>query len=247
MNNSTGHLTTAGHPLSVVAGLFAESTHGTLSDRLYSALRKAILSGDLPPQTKLREVDLATVVPISRTPIREALKRLRADGLLSVSANRALEVHDIDLLQCLDTYAILEVLEPLTARLAAERITDSQVTDLRDSVDLTEFFFSKGRWDDVTRESQRFHELIYEAGGNKKLVQVIHRLREEAHRFRRFWTRNEEFVRLSIIENREIVDALARRDAVAAYDLMYQHLNMSTNRIRALIDQADRLGTDGKI
>jgi len=229
-------IATAEHPLSAVATTFGKLTRGTLSDRAYVAIRRAILIGDLPPRTRLREVELTSLIPVSRTPVREALRRLRDEGLLISGDSRVLEVRDIDLREVLQTYQILEVLEPLAAQFAASRITDEQISALQQSVDLTEFFFGKNRWDDVTRESQRYHELIYDASGNDRLAQLIRRLREEVHRFRRFGTRNTDLVHQGIVQDRQIIEALANRDGDRAYRIMYEHIHDSTIRIQALLD-----------
>ncbi|MDQ3654914.1 MAG: GntR family transcriptional regulator, partial [Chloroflexota bacterium] len=220
MNDGQVTAATAEHPLSAVADAYHKLTRGTLSDRTYEAVRRTILSGDLPPRTRLREVELSSIIPVSRTPIREALRRLRDEGLLNGGSRRAMEVRELDLQEALNTYQILETLEPLAAQLAARRITDETITELRQSVDLTEFFFGRGRWDDVTRESRHYHELIYEASGNPRLVSLIRQLREETHRFRRFWTRDQHLVQLSLVEDREIIEALARREADEAYRVM---------------------------
>lgn len=230
-----GSTATTDHPLSVVATNFGKMTRGTLSDRAYVAMRRAILTGDLPPRTRLPEGELATLIPVSRTPIREALRRLRDEGLLVNSDNRVLEVRGLDLRETLHTYQILEALEPLAARLATSRITDEEIAFLRESVDLTEFFFEKERWDDVTKESRRYHELIYDASGNDRLAQLIRRLREDVHRYRRFHTRDTALARQALIEDREIIDALAERNADKAYRIMYEHIHVSTEHIQALM------------
>ena len=227
---------TAEHPLSAVTDAFHKLTHGTLGDRTYLSVRRAILAGDLPPRTKLREVELASLIPVSRTPIREALRRLRDEGFLHMDSGRVLEVRELDLQESLNTYQILEVLEPLAAQLAAPRITDEVITKLRESVDLAEFFFTHERWDDGTRESRHYHELIYEASANARLISLIRQLREETHRFRRFGTRNHELVHRAVVEDRLIIEALAKRDVDEVYRLMRDHLHVSSERLRAMIE-----------
>lgn len=235
---------TADSPLSAVAAAFGSFSRGSLSDRAYLAMRHLILQGDLPPRTKLAELELANVIPVSRTPIREALRRLRDEGLVTMGSSRVLEVKDADFEEALHTYQILEVLEPLAAQLATTHISDELIAELWESIELTEFFFEKYRWDDVTRESQRFHELLYDASGNERLAQLIRRLREETHRFRRFRTRDPELVRRSLQEDREIVEALAQRNPEAVYQVMYAHIHVSTQRLQDLIANGRSLDDD---
>lgn len=241
--NTQPQIATAEHPLSAVAVSFARNDRGTLGERAYSALRSVILAGDLAPHTRLSEVEIASIIPISRTPIREALKRLRSDGLVAEGSNRALFVRDLDLHECLHIYEILEVLEPLAVKLAARHISDEQIHHLSQSVELTAFFVEKERWDDVTAESRRFHELIYESGRNPRLTLLIRRLREESHRFRRFRVRNAELARVAIDEDREIVAALAAHDEERAFRIMADHIHASVVLIKDLLANNAQLDT----
>jgi DNA-binding GntR family transcriptional regulator len=244
MNDPDALIVTADHPLSAVTVAFNSISGGSLSDRAYLAMRHLILQGDLPPKTKLAEVELVNVIPVSRTPIREALRRLRDEGLITMGSSRVLEVKDADFEEALHTYQILEVLEPLAAQLATTHISDELIAELWKSIELTEFFFEKYRWDDVTRESQRFHEMLYDASGNERLARLIRRLREETHRFRRFRTRDPELVRRSLQEDREIVEALAQRNPEAVYQVMYAHIHVSTRRLQDLIAKGRSLDDD---
>lgn len=236
MTTSRDKATTADTDLSAVVVAYKTMDHGKLSDRTYAALRHAIVTGDLEANTRIRETDLAAVIPVSRTPIREALFRLKEEGLLQDTGQRTLEVRDVDLRQMFQTYEILEALEPLAAKLATHNMTPEIIGKLRDSVDLAEFFFERGRWDDVTRESREFHRVIYHASGNDRLVSVIERLREETHRFRRFRTRDAETALLAFKEDRLIVDALEKGDAEEASRVMFVHIHWSTEAIQAELE-----------
>jgi DNA-binding GntR family transcriptional regulator len=237
MNMALKHnVSTEGNDLSSVVTHFDAQPDGRLSERVYVAIRQAVLTGDLAPNTRLRESDLLTVIPVSRTPIREALLRLREEGLVRTGGNQVLEVRDLDLREALQNYQILEVLEPLATELATAMATEELINALRENVDLTEFFFERERWDDVTRESLKFHHMIYEASGNERLVRMISRLREETHRFRRFWTRDPSLIRQSLAEDRQIVDAIASRNPEVAKQTMRQHIGVSTERIKKMLD-----------
>lgn len=232
---------TEGHPLAALATAFDKLTQGTLTDRAYLALRSTILAGDIPPRTLLRETDVAMVIPISRTPIREALTRLAAEGLLTTGIKRAMEVKDVDLQSCLQAYEILEVLEPLAVRLAAVNATEDQIIRMRECLELKEFFVQHRRWDDVTREAQRYHELIYEAGGNLRLAGVIQRLREDTHRFRRVYIRTPKTADGAVDEDDEIVSLIAQRNANRVQEVMRRHIHVSTSALRQMIEEGKTL------
>jgi|GEM_PF-205525 len=224
------------HPLSAVTAAFNKIEQGTLTDRAYLALRTSILSGHLPTHAQLREVDLAEVIPVSRTPIREALTRLVSQGLVTVGANRVLEVREVDLQGCLNTYEILAALEPLAVKLAAQNASREQITRLQNSLTLKEFFYQNFRWEEVTRESQVFHEIIYEASGNPELANVIRRLREDTHRFRRLYIRTRATAVEAIEQDKQIVDLVSQRDDEGAYEVMVKHIRISITALESMME-----------
>lgn len=228
-------------PLDAIADAFHKLTQGTLAERAYLALRSTILAGDVPPRSTLREADIAGVIPISRTPIREALARLTAEGILTAGPNRAAEVKDVDLQSCLHAYEILEVLEPLAVRLAAQNATQEQIVRLRESLELKAFFLQHKRWDDVTKEAQAYHEILYEASGNPRLADMIRRLREETHRFRRAFTRTPKTADTAVDEDEAVVEMIARRDGDGAHEVMRHHITLSTMGVRKLIEAGKTL------
>src|SRR5262245_902855 len=101
------------------------------SERVYRALRDRIVEGTLPPGTRLTEMDLAQQFDSSRTPVREALKRLSAEGLVSTDPARGLIVRDLDAAEAEEIFVIREVIDGLAGRLAAPRVSDDDLTKLR--------------------------------------------------------------------------------------------------------------------
>src|SRR6478672_5111894 len=105
-------------------------------DHVYTALRERILSGDLPRASKLRQVSLAEEMGVSRTPLREALRRLAAEGLVDFSPNRGATVSELDFGDMRHAWAARVALEPGAARLAAERRDPGSIAAMRDAVKL---------------------------------------------------------------------------------------------------------------
>src|SRR5690348_17070326 len=101
------------------------------SERVYRSLRDRIVTRGLPPGARLVELELAQQFDSSRTPVREALKRLSAEGLVSIDPARGMVVREIDPAEAEDIYVIREVIDGLAGRLAAPRVTDDDVTKLR--------------------------------------------------------------------------------------------------------------------
>src|SRR5271166_5597530 len=148
----------------------------TLSQRVYEHLRDEILADHLLPGTELSEVALSKELSVSRGPIREAMGRLAAEGLVTVRPRRGAEVRAITPGELVDSYQVREALEVMAVRLATPRITESDLNRLEELVDsmaehakheaVAEFFAANGV----------FHELLCELSGNKKLQEVHYRL-----------------------------------------------------------------------
>src|SRR5436309_6207087 len=152
------------------AGLMRPRDGLPSSERVYTQLREAILMNELPPNTRLVEVHVARELGVSRTPVREALKRLLAEGFVSRDPLGGLVVHaaspgDVD-----EAYPVREVLDGLAAQLAAQRITPKDLIRLKLIHETMVAAMREGREDDAVTTNIAFHDAIYEIGGNQRLV-----------------------------------------------------------------------------
>ncbi len=141
--------------------------------QVFQQLEKAILDGDLAPGTSLTEVRLSAELGVSRTPIREALMQLELEGLVKTTHNKGAVVVGISSGDVNDIYLIRTKVEGLAARRAAQNITEEELADLREIVELQEFYLGRGDNLQVGALDQRFHEIIYESCRSRPLKQML--------------------------------------------------------------------------
>lgn len=157
--------------------------NSTLWQRVYDHLHGEIMADRLPPGTELSEVALSKELSVSRGPIREAMGRLAADGLVTVRPRRGAEVREITPRELVDAYQVREALEVLAVRLAVPRVSQSDLDRLSELVDQMAEHARNGAVADFFTANVSFHELLCEFSGNEKLAQVHRRLVAETGRF----------------------------------------------------------------
>jgi len=195
-----------------------------LADEVYRQLREDILSGRLRPRDHLVEVDLAERLSVSRTPVRESLQRLAADGLI-VSHRRRWVVYEHTVQEIADIYEVRTALEGYAARLACQRASDEQLTDLR------EFFESRqvrrSRYAAFAAFNSRFHQMITEAANNPYFQRLA-----DANRFFTFDQQvsaryDEMDVAESDAQHAKIVQAIVDRDPDVAERVAREHVQLA--------------------
>ena len=201
------------------------------SDRAYAALRDEILEWQLAPGTVLGEVEQAARLGVSRTPLREALARLSADGLVEALAGRGLVVTAASVESVVELFEVREALEAKAAALAATRRDPAVFERLRD-----EFLTSATLLADPTRHGyydlvRRFDEAMDEAVGNGYLVSTLASLRTHIARIRRLAHDNPERLAAAAAEHLLIVDAIIAGDADLARSATVVHLHRSLGNI----------------
>lgn len=224
----SGAAPSAGH-LQSLADAFATEAGASLQDRVFRALRAAILAGNLPAGDKITEQDVAAVLRVSRTPLREAFRRLEAEGLVTPSPSRGVVVRGLTWQDFEDIYEMRAVLEPLAARRAASRMTPEVLDELRSHLDLAEFFAKKKRFGDVERENALFHWTIHRECGNARLRDTLAELSDYVHRSPLYQQHGPGSSLELLNEHRRIFDALAARDPKAAERAAREH-SVSNNR-----------------
>jgi DNA-binding GntR family transcriptional regulator len=199
-----------------------KQSSGSLSEGAYKRLHKAIQSGELKPGTRLRELDLTEWLGISRTPIREALKKLEGDGLIINEPNQGLVVTKLDLRMISEIYETREVLEGTAAAFAARQALDGEIVVLRDLVNRE--LQIKDDEAALVEHNRIFHEALYRSAHNRYLQKFLNTLRESmalwVHATLSVPGRSGE-----VLEQHEaIVSAIEARDAVAAEQAARQHI-----------------------
>lgn len=194
------------------------------ADRVYDSLRTGIRDGRLPGGARLREVDIAEDAGVSRTPVREALRRLHAEGLVEFTPHRGAQVaswSDRDVEEIFDLRALLE---GHGARLACARATEEQIALLRRACDAMERAVARGRLFELTRLNNRFHRLILDTAGHARLTDAIARLVEAPLVQRTFDAYGPDDLARSMDHHRRLTDAIEARDGDRAEEVMRTHI-----------------------
>lgn len=183
-----------------------------LRDVVFNTLREAILKGELKPGERLMELQLAAKLGVSRTPIREAIRMLEQEGLAVTIPRKGAEVARMTEKDMEDVLEIREALDELAAKIACTRMTEDQLKQLET---IKETFVESTRSHDVKRIAEAdvsFHDVIYEATGNPKLVSMLNNLREQIYRYRVEYLKEEKNYPTLIGEHEAIVEALYARN-----------------------------------
>ena len=187
-----------------------------LRDVVFNTLREAILKGDLKPGERLMELQLASKLGVSRTPIREAIRMLEQEGLAVTMPRKGAEVAKMTLKDMEDVLEIREALDELAVRIACEKITDEQLERLMDAKDLFETSTRTGDVKKIAEADVRFHDVIYEATGNPKLETLLNNLREQVYRYRVEYIKDPMNYPVLIREHEAILLALKERNVKKA-------------------------------
>ena len=201
----------------------------TKSDLAYTRVRELILSGTLAPGAVLPQVALAQQIGISTTPLREALRRLKQEGLVELDAHRDARVRPLDATEARDLLELRRSLDPLAASLAALRRTDADVDDLRAALDGLEALSASPSLAQLASH-HRFHAAIHRASHNALLVQTLDGLWVKTDRYRRHGLeagRSDDEREARAVEHRRLFEAVRDGDAATAADLMLRHVETS--------------------
>ena len=190
-----------------------------LRDVVFHTLREAILRGDLRPGERLMEIQLANKMGVSRTPIREAIRMLEQEGLAVTMPRKGAEVAKMTLKGMEDVLEIRAALDELASQLASERITEEQLVRLEEKKKDFEISLKSGNVRQIAEADVNFHDVIYEATKNPKLVNLLNNLREQVYRYRVEYLKNAENYPILIREHEAIYQSLKnhnREDATLA-------------------------------
>jgi DNA-binding GntR family transcriptional regulator len=194
-----------------------------LSQRVAEDVRNLILSGELAPGCRIGQEELAARFGTSRIPVREALRQLESDGLVTLVPNSGARVAKLDLGECLEIYKIRERLEPLALSEAVANMTEKEIDELEKLVIGME---KASDTEEFLRLDREFHLASYRAAGMQQLVGMVERFWNTTQHYRRAFTNlvgeNGSWVIHS--EHRLMLDALRRRDAEGAGHVLFEHI-----------------------
>ena len=207
-----------------------------LRDVVFNTLRQAILRGELKPGERLMEVQLANKLGVSRTPIREAIRKLELEGLVLMIPRKGAEVADITEKSLMDVLEVRKALEELAVQLCCDKITGKEIEELHRAAD--DFRRILKTSDDVTEIAEadvRFHDIIYLATGNQKLIQILNNLREQMYRYRVECIKRKESHPILIAEHEEIIRRIENKEKKEAADLVCRLLLEKKKEVTGVI------------
>ena len=190
--------------------------HRPLREIVYEQLKRQILTGDITPGTRMMEVDLAEEMGVSRTPVREAIRKLEKEGLVTIEPRRGAYASDISVKDMVDTMEVREHLESLAASLAAQTMTDEQRVELERIADAYTKAIHNNNMEEMIHYDELFHKGIVNASGNKTLIQISESVQELALRFRYLYYDDLSRYGSMPMEHKQILDAIENNDPDSA-------------------------------
>lgn len=197
----------------------------SIADQVFEQLERDILSGKYPRGELLSELHLSAEMGVSRTPVREAIRRLQQENIVQ-ECGRGVMVLGISREDMLDMYDIRIRLEGLAARRAAENMSDEALRDMKETVELQEFYVSKEGDEYSTKLYEldsRFHELLYQGSGSRMIAEVLCSVHRKMAKYRVASLSRQRRAALSIAEHKEIYLALAARNGDRAEEVAQRH------------------------
>ncbi len=202
-----------------------------LRDVVFNTLRRAILRGELKPGERLMEIQLANKLGVSRTPIREAIRKLELEGLVLMIPRKGAEVAEITEKNLRDVLEVRCALEELAVQLACDRIDKKGCRELRTAA---EHFKDVLDSDDITQIAQAdeaFHDVIFTATDNQRLIQLLNNLREQMYRYRIEYLKKKECYPQLMEEHEAIICAIEGHNKEKATQITGQHINNQVDTV----------------
>jgi DNA-binding GntR family transcriptional regulator len=206
-------------------------TYKPLREVVFDTLRDAIITGVLRPGERLMESQLAEELGVSRTPVREAIRKLELEGFLVMVPRKGAYVAGISLKDIADVFEVRAALESLATELAAERITEEELEELERILVRKSEIIEQGDIVKFVECDKKFHDTLYRASRNRRLMQILSNLQDEVHRFRSVSLAHPGRMRTALDEHRKVVEALADRDIVRAKALAWKHIESAENSL----------------
>ena len=223
-----------------------EYQDNSLGSRVFQRLREDILSGKYKEHDELRENTIGKELGVSRTPVREALRQLELEGLVTIIPNKGAYVTGITTKDVHDIYTVRSMLEGLCARWATEHISQEQLDELEEIMLLSEFHMKResgNNTDQIAILDGRFHAVLYDACDSRILSHVLKDFHKYVQTARKTSIVSEERARKSIREHKQILRSIRDRDADLAEQLANEHiLHVMQNLKRQGYEQNETAG-----
>lgn len=200
------------------------TSHKPLREHVYEQLKRRLLTGKIRPGTRMMEIDLAADLGVSRTPVREAIRELSKEGLVTIEPRRGAFASEISVKDMIDTLTVREDLDALAAYLASSRITKAEEKKLLELTDRYAEAIEAGDMDTMIRTDEAFHKRVARLSGNKTLYQVVRTVQTQVLRFRYLYYEDLANYQNMPTEHREIIEALVSGDSEHAREVAFNHV-----------------------
>ncbi len=198
--------------------------HKPLRELVYEELRLLIMTGELKPGTRMMEIELAESMGVSRTPVREAIRQLEKDNLVTIEPRKGAYVSDISPEDLDSMMLVREPLEGLATYLATKNMSDLEIAEVRKAAEDCEKAIASGDQEKLTETDTHFHSVITRGSGNTYLIHLCQDLQEQVMRFRYVYFKSTKRAGEVRSEHRRIVEAMEKRDAEAARSCSIEHI-----------------------
>lgn len=209
-----------------------------LRDVVFHTLREAILKGELKPGERLMELQLASKLGVSRTPIREAIRMLELEGLAVTTPRKGAEVAKMTEKDMEDVLQIRKALDELAVGLACENMGEEELAKLSVALENFEESTRSGNVKRIAQADVEFHDAIYQAADNPKLVNMLNNLREQMYRYRVEYLKRGECHAQLLSEHQEIIEAITNKEVERAVAVTCRHID---NQVEAVSDTIRQL------
>lgn len=196
-----------------------------LRDVVFNTLRQAILTGELKPGERLMEIHLANRLGVSRTPIREAIRKLELEGLVTMIPRRGAEVAQITEKSLKDVLEVRRALDALSVELACDRITEEELLTLGQACDAFEAATETHDPKKIVQADVALHDIIVQATNNRRLIQLVNNLSEQMYRYRFEYIKDTSTHKQLIEEHRIIFESIRHKDKKTAAETAQLHID----------------------
>lgn len=210
----------------------------SLEQSVFLKLEEEILNGELKKGDVLTENALSSRLGVSRTPIRAALHHLAEEGLVKIEPNRGVTVIGVSEGDLIDIYTIRMRLEGLASRAAAKNISAVDLAELRESVELSEFYIRKRDTEHLKELDTKFHEIIYRASANPRLDKILSELHRNIRVYRKLSLSVSDRLEKSVEEHREILSAIESGNADEADRLITEHIRLAMESVLFVVEKS---------
>ena len=207
-----------------------------LRDVVFNTLRQAILRGEMEPGERLMEIQLAQKLGVSRTPIREAIRKLELEGLVIMIPRKGAEVAHITEKDMKDVLEVRSTLEELVVELAIKNVTDEKIEELKCANKVFESAIVSKDAVNIVEADVKFHDILYSMTNNARLIQIINSLREQMYRYRLEYVKDARTHSIIISEHNDIIKQIRDKNVPVAKTVIHQHISNQEKGISRLLN-----------